>query len=315
MGDTNTPNTAFGYALELDVVFGQADVAADHGVTSRDLMLDVYSPADAKNDSARPAVVLVHGGAHHRGGRRQPPFREHGAVHSRMEDYARLLAPLGYVCFVIEYRLAPEGPSPRTRPGAPELVDLDRVITDAGLERVNFARRAMGLRALVEGEKHLLWNAVMAGAEDTKMAVEFVQANAGRFNIDPSRIALGGHSAGGGNTLNAAFGLKAPVRAIFPLSPPGMAFRRSQVIAGQHLPATLLVIAQNDIPAILEPAPGLIRDLRMAVPDFQTAWVAGFPHFYPTGAVTLADDGTRMSVGERVVEFLDKHLGAAQPGD
>lgn len=298
--------SAFGYELEIDVVYGQGRIAPDGVEVQRDLLLDIYTPS--ADGAARPAVILVHGGAYHRGGRRQPPYREAGAVHSSMEDYARMLAPLGYVCFVIEYRLAPELPQPDLGPDAPNLLDVEEVVSLAGLARRNFARRAMGLPELTEDDRIILWNAAMAGAEDLKTAVEFVRANAETYNVDPNRIAMGGHSAGGGNVLNAAFGLKAPVAAIFPLSPPELVFQKTKVISGSDMPATLLVISQNDIPAIFEAAPGIIDQLKASAVDYQFAWVPGFPHFYPSGAVSLADDGTRVSVGERIIEFLDEHL-------
>ena len=298
----------FGYQVETDVVFAQGKVTSGGVEIERNLMLDVYTPAEPKGDAARPAVVLVHGGAYHRGGRRQPPYREEGAVHSSMEDYARLFAPLGYVCFVIEYRLAPELPRPVSEPGSGNLLPLDEVVTPAGLARTNFARRAMGLPELSNDERIVVWNAAMAGAEDTAKAVEFVRANAARFGVDPNKIALGGHSAGGGNVLNAAFGLKAPVAAVFPLSAPAPIFDSAKVMARDDLPPTLLVISQYDLEVILESAPKTIAQLRTGGGDAQLVWVPGFPHFYPTGAVTLGDDGTRMSVGERVIQFLNTRL-------
>jgi predicted esterase len=301
-------NPLFGYEVETDVVFAQGEVTADGVKIKRNLMLDVYTPTELKGDAARPSVILVHGGAYHRGGRRQPPYRESGAVHSRMEDYARLLAPLGYVCFVIEYRLAPELPRPLSEPGSGSLLPLDEVVTPAGLARTNFARRAMGLPELADDESIVVWNAAMAGAEDTAKAVEFVRANAAKFGVDTDKIALGGHSAGGGNVLNAAFGLNAPVAAVFPLSPPAPIFDTAKVMARDDLPPTLLVISQYDLEAILESAPKTIAQLRAGGSDAKLVWVPGFPHFYPTGAVTLGDDGTRMSVGERVIHFLDTYL-------
>ncbi len=314
VNDEHRADSVFGYRLETDVVYGQGQVLRDNKIVQRDLLLDVYRPTEPGRGSPLPAVVLVHGGAHHRGGRRQPPFKEAGAVHSPMEDYARLLAPLGYVCFVIEYRLAPELPQPETRPDAPNLVDPDKYLTPAGLERVNFAREAMGLPALPWDQAIVVWNSAMAGAEDTRKAIEHVRSNSADYNVDPTKIALGGHSAGGGNTLNATFGLKAPVAAIFPLSPPGMLFRKRETIVGADLPPTLLLVSQNDLPVILEPTPDLIRHMRAAEIDYEMAWVPGFPHFYPSGAVSLADDGSRLSVGDRIVRFLERHLGGGHPG-
>ena len=148
----------------------------------------------------------------------------------------------------------------------------------------------------------------MAAAEDTAKAIEFVRANAETYRVDPEKIAVGGHSAGGGNALNAAFGLKAPVAAAFPLSPPASMFDTTKVMAGDDLPPTLLVVSQYDVEVTLESAPETIAQLRAGGSDAHLVWVPGFPHFYPTGAVTLGDDGNRMSVGERIIEFLDEHL-------
>ncbi len=312
MNDENRATSVFGYELETDVAYGHGTVLRDGEPVERELLLDVYRPSEIRSGPALPAVILVHGGAHHRGGRRQPPFKEAGAVHSRMEDYAQLLAPLGYVCFVIEYRLAPEYPQPETPPDAPNLVDPDTYLSPAGLDRVNFAREAMGLPALPWDEAIVVWNSAMAGAEDTVKAVAYVQANAAELNVDPERIALDGHSAGGSNTLNATFGMGAPVAAIFPLSPPGMLFRKRETIVGAGLPPTLLMVSQNDLPVILEPTPDLIRQLRAAEVDYEMAWVPGFPHFYPAGAVSLADDGSRLSVGDRIARFLERHIGPAR---
>ena len=154
--------SAFGYKLKIDVVYGQGVVAPKGKKIKRDLRLDVYTPSKTKSTTPRPAVILVHGGAYHRGGRRQPPYKEAGAVHSRMEDYARMLAPLGYVCFVVEYRLAPELPQPDMKPDAPNLLAVEEVVTAAGLARTNFARRGMGLAELSNDKKFILWNAAMS---------------------------------------------------------------------------------------------------------------------------------------------------------
>ena len=81
----------FGYRLELDVVYGQGLITRDGAEVMRDLRMDVYSPSEA-GDGPWPAVIYVHGGAWHRGGPRNPPYRDAGAVHSSPEDWARLLA-------------------------------------------------------------------------------------------------------------------------------------------------------------------------------------------------------------------------------
>lgn len=301
-------NPVLGYEVETDVVFGTGRVIVDGRETERNLELDVYTPTGPHDGGARPAVILVHGGAFHRGGRRQPPFREAGAVHSRMEDYARLLTPLGYVCFVIEYRLALELPQTDMQPGTGNLLPLDEVVDSSALARTNHARQEMGLSALADDERIVLWDAAMAGAEDTAKAVAHVRAHADRYGIDPDKIAVGGHSAGGGNAMNVAIGLNLPVAAAFPLSPPASMFDLVEVMKHRDSPPILMAISQNDVALTLETAPRTIATLRDAGADAHLVWVPGFAHFYPTGAVTLGDDGTRTSLGERITAFLELHL-------
>ncbi len=312
----------FGYETELDVVYGTGHVAPDGTKTERELRMDVYSPSASNadysssasaSDGPHPAVIYVHGGAHHRGGRRVEPFRLEAAVHSRPEDYARLLAPLGYVVFVIEYRLATENPEPELSPGEANLIsDVDAYITPQVFEATVRARSAMGLPRLENSpeDRLFLWKAGMAGAEDAYMALEFIIDNAERFNIDPDRIAMGGHSAGGGITLNVGLGMEAPLAAIFPLSGPGILYEHDAVKGYAKLPPILLAYSQFDEHTQLGDLPGIISLLRDAKADYSLTWVPGFAHFYPHNAVSLSDDGTRMSLGDRITSFLDEHLGA-----
>jgi hypothetical protein len=119
-------NPIFGYELTTDVVYGQGAVTKDGEVVDRDLLIDVYTPTDESLTGPFPAVILVHGGSYQIGGLRAPPHKEAGAVHSRTEDWARLLTPLGYVCFVIDYRLVPELPIPKTDMEADNIQDFKK---------------------------------------------------------------------------------------------------------------------------------------------------------------------------------------------
>lgn len=62
-------------------------------VEDRELLLDAYVP---KPEGEYPAVLVVHGGAWRTGNRQQ------------LKHYAVSLAEMGFVCFAIDYRLAPK---------------------------------------------------------------------------------------------------------------------------------------------------------------------------------------------------------------
>lgn len=62
-------------------------------VGDKELLLDAYVP---QKDGTHPAVLVVHGGAWRSGNRKQ------------LRGYAEALAKMGFVCFSIDYRLAPK---------------------------------------------------------------------------------------------------------------------------------------------------------------------------------------------------------------
>ena len=70
----------------------------------------------------------------------------------------------------------------------------------------------------------------------------------------------------------------------------------------------VFIQSQFDIEATLESVPHLKKIAEATGLEHNLVWVPGFGHFYPTGAVSLGDNGGRISVGERVIHFLDKHL-------
>ena len=301
----------FGYDLELDVVYGQGLIAPDGVAVTRDLQMDVYTPTQA-GDGPWPAVIYVHGGAWHRGGRRNPAYRDAGAVHSSPEDWARLLAAAGYKVFVIEYRLVPENPVPRFVPGEDNTTaDLMSVIREEQWPALARARAGMGLPMLEYNEEGvmMIWRAYMSGVEDAALALDFILEHAQDFGIDPERVAMGGHSAGAGISASVGLGPETPLKAIFPLSAPPLMFDEDFITSRSDLPAVLLHFSQFDDPPLLMAAPDMVGMLRRSRAGFAFAWMPGYGHFYPHNAVSLGDDATRMSLGDRVLHFLGEHLG------
>ena len=300
----------FGYKLQIDVVYGQGRIAPEGTEVMRDLKMDVYTPT-AAGDCPWPAVVYVHGGAWHRGGRRNPPYKLGGAVHSSPEDWARLLAANGYKVFVIEYRLAPQNPITRFVPGKDHTVtDIGSVVKEDLMEGFARARAGLGLPMLEYNDEalDLVWNAYMSGVEDAALVLDYIVKNAEELNIDPKRMGMGGHSAGAGITSSVGLWLKSPLKAIFPLSSPPILFDEGYVTKRKDLPAVMLHFSQYDDAPLIVTGPGMVTMLRKADTEFTLGWMPGYMHFYPHNGVSLADDGTRMSLGDRVIQFLDRHL-------
>ena len=75
----------FKFEIRNDIVYSK--------VGDRELLLDAYLP---EKGGPSPAVLVVHGGAWRMGNRKQ------------LRGYAEALAKTGFVCFAIDYRLAPE---------------------------------------------------------------------------------------------------------------------------------------------------------------------------------------------------------------
>jgi predicted esterase len=138
------------------------------------LQLDMFRPA---NDviAARPLIVWVHGGGFSGGNRES------------MAGVAQAYARLGYVTATISYRLDSGNQCLQVQAG---LLTGQQLIT----ERARCERAILGAR------------------DDAASAVAWLRANAVTFGIDPSRVAIGGASAGAitaihvGQTLNTPGG-------------------------------------------------------------------------------------------------------------
>ncbi len=307
---TAAANSLFGYDVEIDVVYGQGRIAPDGVELLRDLKMDVYTPTTA-GTGPWPAVVYIHGGAFHRGGRRNPVYKLGGAVHSSPEDWARLLAANGFKTFVLEYRLAPENPITAFVPGQDHtLTDLRSIISEDMMEGFSRGRGGIGLPPLgySDADLDIIWDAYMSGVEDAELALSYIVEHAQELNIDPNNIGMGGHSAGGGITASVALGRDVPLKAAFPLSPPNTFFESDFIVGRQDLPAILMHFSQYDDEPVLRHASTLSEMLRSSGAEFTLGWIPGFMHFYPHNAPSLADDGTRISLGDRVLAFLTAQL-------
>jgi para-nitrobenzyl esterase len=130
-----------------DIQYGSAP---DNNGNPVALKLDMYRPTGDTN-TARPAVIWVHGGGFSGGDKSGGPSA----------DLANTFAKLGYVTVSINYRLlAPNG------------------CTGAGGVSPECTTAALGAIADAQG------------------AVRWLRANAATYGVDPTRIGIGGESAG-----------------------------------------------------------------------------------------------------------------------
>jgi acetyl esterase/lipase len=293
-----------------DIIYGHAPVAASSGsVKQRDLLLDVYRPVmDGKPLTGRPAIVMAFGGAFHRGDRRNFIFTSEGAQDSSMAEYCRTFARAGYACFSIDYRLIQEDP------GLVRPLDEKRIVPRAinlsseKIEPIANVRRLMGMPPFDDTTLTQYWHTTFAAADDMAMATAFVRAHAGEFGIDGERLALGCFSAGAITTLNTAYGLGVPAKAVVSLSG-GISGYDLDKTAENGMPPALLVLGQNDYLGVHNGTRHAATALGSKGIATEIAWVPGFGHFYPMGSVSLGGKVSRSPVSVRVMDFLDTHLG------
>ena len=135
-----------------------------------DLQLELFSPTGDDLPIQKPAIVLIHGGSFATGNR----------FNSRLIQLCKDMAMRGWVCVSIDYRLMGDQPI------------LDPMITDT--------HWWWSLPNLTEQE-FTKATAVAAATEDSLAAYQWLIANAEILGVDPTKIAIGGSSAGAATSL------------------------------------------------------------------------------------------------------------------
>ncbi|MFN4024914.1 MAG: alpha/beta hydrolase [Hyphomonas sp.] len=295
--------------VRRNVVYGTGLVDASTVPRERDLLLDAYLPA-VPGAEAAPAIIMVFGGAYHRGTKEAVSFVEDGAQDSSMADYCAMFARNGIACFAIEYRLTPEDPA------FPAEFETALTVPKALLEdpgataRIEHVRRLMGLAPLDEVSREQYWAASFAAVADTQTALSHIRQQVAVYGIDPDRIALGGFSAGAVTVLNLAYGAGADVSAVVSISG-GIWGHDVTATAARGQPPLLLFAGQTDLPGMRWGSSELAKLFAARGIPVETAWVPGFGHFYPMGATSLGPDFTKESVEERILKFLNRHFQAS----
>jgi len=302
------------YQETLAVSYGTGVITKNGKKMPRQLWMDVFQPQAIQTDSAqtsaepktlRPAIILSFGGSFHQGGPRHT-FRESGEDQdTSMGDYCRKFATRGYTCFAIDYRLAPE--IPVLQETVPDTMKLNERAVIGSLARINLIRKDLGLHLLDPKNPKdvaLMSNSMSAAMADLNMAIEHIRKSASQYNIDPEKIILGGFSAGAISSFAVAAS-GAPVRGVFLLS--GANVLQSLDMSATS-PSTLLIQGQSDLAGILYSTPLMLSYFKNKSVRHSFAWVPSAGHFYKASSETLAGDGTKMTLEERILKFLKQTL-------
>lgn len=217
-------------------------------------------------------------------------FRKGDRTHRELTRLARFLARQGYVCFSIDYRLMGDNPP------------------------------APGIWGMT-----LVQSAIHAAFVDTKTAIRFVRANAGKYRVDPDRIAVIGDSAGAFAALAAGisdagdFAGDGPEFPVPPENNPGVDAKPNAVV---NLWGSAELIRDRFSPG--DPPILIVHGINdgQAGTNFQVALniVAacekhGIPHTFHAiegaghGAWNAKVDGK--GIDELVMDFLTRHFAAA----
>lgn len=286
-----------------DVTYGVGgiDFSPERGAARyRALKLDIYQPV-AETSQPRPALIMAFGGAFHRGSKSLEVFEGENPS-TAVAEYCREFARRGYVCFSIDYRLMQEAPDPGTTPfllpGQPQSRD-----------RIDFVRNILGLPP---STPQMMANTLEAATDDMTKAVSFVRSQSNTYNVDISRIVVGGFSAGAAIALNSAFAERAPVAAVVALSGriagPTL---ETHVTGVAGKPAMLMYYGEKDLPVILGGIDEMHRHMTKAGVENQFVHVAGQNHFYLRTAAVDRRDGSTTDVETLMAEFLHARLGLA----
>ncbi|MBI4882108.1 MAG: alpha/beta hydrolase fold domain-containing protein [Planctomycetes bacterium] len=257
------------------IVYGAAPIQSPRAEFP--LLLDLYEPARADTAELRPAVLLIHGGGFHGGGRGE----------QRIASLAEELAAAGCVVAAIDYRLA--GQRPLVSPAMSEAC--------AGM-----------FRAPLRGGRGTE-NAAAAALEDALAACSWLRQNAPRLRLDAARFAAGGASAGAIAALGLAYGLDdqgvaAPLPVVVVLDLWGSAEGFLDCL--ERGEAALFIVHGEDDPVIpVARARELAQRAQEAGIPCELHVVAGAAHGLDVFATEAAPGAT---AGERLLRFLETHL-------
>ena len=239
---------------------------------------------------------LAFGGAFHRGSKETDEFGDNEGMSTPVSEYCQLFAGRGYVCFCIDYRLTQEKPDPGVTPVRVPGEPMNK-------DRVNVVRAMLGLPPATDEE---LANGIEAATDDIVKAVYFVRSRSRAYNVDISRIAIGGFSAGAIIALSAAFIERVPVKAVVSISGRISPRARETCMTGaDEEPAVLMFVGERDLPAILDGVDETEAHMKRVGIRHRFARLPGATHFYPkTTRVSAVKESEGRDIESTIAGFL-----------
>lgn len=279
----------FGVNVTTNVQYGISPTGLGVDVAR---FLDVYEPTGAGVPDDRPAIVLMHGGF----------FVSGDKGSSTMSTYANEFASRGYTAVSINYRLLFDDDLPDP-PGAP--------ITPVPARFPSWLPAQLASWGITV-EDYL--GEIAAAVEDQAMAVNFLAANTGTYNIDPQRIAVGGYSAGAVSSLALGAGVvdsvSADVGAVFSMA--GGLFGQEPFVDPSD-PGVFVLHGTSDTTVPYSEVPFLEAALNAEGVPYESHIVSGAGHGSSTLVSSLLADPDPFF--EFMIEQLDTHALPPLAGD
>jgi len=297
--DVDYLNKQFQVKLISNQVYKRAIIHSSTNPIERDVLIDIYEPIGLPMDVTSPALIMAFGGAFHRGSKNNDAFEVNGSTNTAISEYCLEFAKRGYVCFSIDYRLIQEDPDPGETIAISSPAAVPR-------SRVDEVRKIMNLPP---ADNLTLWRGIEGAIDDGVSAIQWVKKNAEHFNIDKTKIAIGGWSAGGRIALHAAFPEKEKVAAVFSLSGymDSMDMNRS-ILGNADEPPVYVSWGSKDLDYVLSQGPIFEDYFKKVGINYVSCEIQGASHFYPRGVQVTDSDGFSGTFEESLAKFLKRSL-------
>ncbi len=288
----------FGVSVTSDIDYGDGIIDATTSPVSADLFLDLYEPTGAGVPALKPGLILVHGGAWLLGSKDSSTFESSpgsGDFNTPMHEYAAEFARRGYVCVSIDYRKILDDP------------DGTGLLSTGGADISGIVSSVQGLiSGSVTVTDDQVRDTLEAGAADTVKAIDWMIANAATYGIDPTRIGVGGYSAGAFNAIWAAYLADAPVAAVFSNSG-GIGSANTSFIDSPTDPPIILFHGDADLVNGVSESQSIHTQLETIGVPHQYFEMAGENHYY-LRTRPMVESPSKLAPGASLEENLSLFL-------